>query len=169
VFIKNFGLFWRADEVEWEPGKGSKNVFRLLGRQGINLPGLRLTDFRHQQGIYILYGNHGPYYVGLTKRQGLGKRLKDHRTDHHAELWDRFSWFGFCRVQKAKDKYRLQKLGKMATSALGKPSSVISDTEALLIRAMGLMNINQTNFVQATEWEQVKAYEAQHYFTKLQT
>jgi hypothetical protein len=94
MFIKNFGLFWRADEIDWAPGKGSKGVFRLLGRRGINNPGLRLADFRYQKGIYILYGNHGPYYVGLTKRRGLGQRLKEHLADQHAGQWDRFSWFG---------------------------------------------------------------------------
>src|SRR4051794_10537989 len=78
VFIKNFGQFWRFDEINWFPGKGAKGAFRLLGRQGKNIPGLRLADFRYQQGIYILYGNHGPYYTGLTTRQGLGRRLKDH-------------------------------------------------------------------------------------------
>ena len=94
MFIKNFGLFWRADEVDWNPGKGKKGAFRLLGRQGSNLPGLRLADFRHQQGIYILYGNHGPYYVGLTKNQGFGKRLLDH--------WNRESNRGPGRAKRRR-------------------------------------------------------------------
>jgi hypothetical protein len=46
VFVKTFGLFWRRDEVEWNPGQGMKGVFRLLGRQGKILPGLRLADYR---------------------------------------------------------------------------------------------------------------------------
>jgi hypothetical protein len=125
VFIKSFGLFWRADEVEWNPGKGAKGAFRLLGRRGIYLPGLRLADFRHQQGIYIFYGNHGPYYVGLTKKQGLGKRLKDHRTDVHAPNWDRFSLFGFCSVLVGKDDEGLCKLKHMAGFAVGSPTSVL--------------------------------------------
>lgn len=61
--IKNYGLFWRADEVNWFPGTGNKGQFRLLGRQGMNLPGLTLADFREQCGIYILYGNYGPHYT----------------------------------------------------------------------------------------------------------
>src|SRR6185437_7813318 len=74
LFIKNFGQFWRTDEVDWFPGQGNRYAFRLLGRQGTNLPNVRLADFRKQQGIYILYGNHGPHYTGLTTEQGLGKR-----------------------------------------------------------------------------------------------
>lgn len=167
MFIKSYGLFWRADEVGWNPGKGKKGAFRLLGRQGAHLPGLRLTDFRHQQGIYILYGNHGPYYVGLTKKQGLGKRLKDHRSDGHAGQWDRFSWFGFCAVLAGKDAQGLCKLKPMAKAAIGNPDSVITDVEALLIRAMGLKNINQNNFETAEEWMQVKGHEVEHFMGKI--
>lgn len=140
-------------------------AFRLLGRRGQNLPGLRLADFRYQQGIYILYGNHGPHYVGLTKKQGLGKRLKDHLTDQHAGSWDRFSWFGFRRVLEAAED-GIHRLAKIAKVVPGNPSSVITDVEALLIRSMGLRNINQTNFVQAEEWTQVKAHETGDYIEK---
>lgn len=165
MFIKSFGLFWRADEVDWNPGKGAKGAFRLLGRQGANLPGLRLADFRYQRGIYILQDNHGPYYVGLTK-QGLGKRLKDHRADYHTGQWDRFSWFGFCAVLNGKDCDGLCKLKDMAEIAVGKPSAVLADVEALLIRAMGLRNINHTKFQAAEEWVQVKVHEVKHFMDK---
>src|SRR5882724_3744808 len=53
VLIKSFGLFWRAEEINWFPGKGNRQAFRLLGRHGKNRPGLRLADFRRQQGIYV--------------------------------------------------------------------------------------------------------------------
>lgn len=167
MFTKNFGLFWRADEVEWNPGTGTKGGFRLIGRQGLNRPGLRLADFRYQHGIYILYGNYGPYYVGLTKKQGLGKRLKDHLSDEHADQWDRFSWFGFRTVLKGKDDGGLCKIRNMAENAFGKPKAVITDVEALLIRAMGLRNINQNNFVAAEEWFQVKIDEIERFITKI--
>ncbi|MEX0957689.1 MAG: GIY-YIG nuclease family protein [Burkholderiales bacterium] len=167
MFIKNFGLFWRADEVDWNPGKGARGAFSLLGRIGANQPGIRLANFRYQHGIYILYGNHGPHYVGLTKKQGLGKRLKDHLTDGHAGHWDRFSWFGFCSVLTSQDHVGLCKLKNMAVNVVGNPSAVITDVEALLIRAMGLRNINQTKFTAAEEWTQVKAHETKHYMDKV--
>lgn len=155
-----------ADEVKWNPGSGAKGAFRLLGRQGTNLPGLRLADFRHQQGIYILYGNHGPYYVGLSKKQGIGQRLKDHLADDHADLWDRFSWFGFRTVLIGKDDHGLCKLKHMAEYAVSDPKAVITDVEALLIRAMGLQNINQMAFTGAEEWKQVKIDEAERFMDK---
>lgn len=166
MFIKNFGLFWRGDEIDWFPGKGNKGAFRLLGRQNANRPILRMADFRYQQGIYILYGNHGPYYVGLTM-QGLGIRLKNHQADNLAGQWDRFSWFGFCSVLKGTDKDGLQQLGRMAKKALARPDNMIRDVEALLIRAMGLRNINQSNFSVADPWIQVKLDEVDTYFDRL--
>jgi hypothetical protein len=75
--------------------------------------------------------------------------------------------FGFCKIQAAKDKYGLQVLGGMAITALGKPSAVITDIEAMLIRAMALKNINQNNFATATEWTQVNYHDATHYLEKV--
>lgn len=165
MLIKNYGLFWHADEIDWRPGKGRR--FRLLGRRGRNRPSIRLTDFRCQQGIYILYSDVGPYYVGLAREGKLGNRLKDHRTDKHTGKWDRFSWFGFCSVLKSRDDSGYCRLKDIPDVAVGDPKKVITDVEALLIRAMGLKNINKTNFSAATEWTQVKSREIDHYTGKV--
>lgn len=143
-------------------------MFRLLGRNGSNLPGLRLADFRRQQGIYIIYGNFGPHYVGLTRKQGLGKRLKDHLKDGHAGLWDRFSWFGFCAVLKSRDKRGLCRIRKMSELSLGPSGKAIGDIEALLIKSMGLSNVADMNFASAEEWMQVKSHEAAHFLEKVE-
>ena len=169
MFIKNFGQFWRAEEVDWFPGRGNRGKFRLLGRQGMNLPSVRLADFRYMQGIYILYGNHGPYYTGLTTEQGLGKRLQDHLNDEHGEKWDRFSWFGFQYVLKRTDDLGICELRDLGGVGVGKPVTVIRDVEALLIRAMGLTNISQTQFSQGEEWFQVYDHEVEHYLNKVQS
>lgn len=65
MIISSYGLFWRADEVEWFPGYGK--TFRLYGRRGKTGKSLQMCDFWRQEGIYILYGNLGSYYGGLTK------------------------------------------------------------------------------------------------------
>jgi hypothetical protein len=62
--IQAYGLFWRADEIDW--GRGKR--FGLYGRLGAKSNNLRVVDFRTQKGIYILYGNYGPHYVGLVRR-----------------------------------------------------------------------------------------------------
>ena len=167
MLIKSYGLFWRASEIDWNPGQGVKDSFRLIGRNGTNLPSVRVADFRYQQGIYILYGNFGPYYVGLTRKQGLGKRLKDHLSDHHAELWDRFSWFGFQKVLKTINSDKTNKLGKLSNISLGKTEKAIGDIEALLIKAMGLSNIAQMNFAEAEEWTQIEEHEVDYYLEKI--
>jgi hypothetical protein len=164
MFVKCFGLFWRRDEVDWNPGTGGQ--FRLLGRQGERLPGIRIADIREQTGIYILYGNHGAYYVGLTK-SSLGIRLKSHLTDQHGDEWDRFSWFGFRKILAGRDTEGFCKLGDMATTTITNPEMVISDVEALLIRAMGLSNIRQMNFYSADEWTQIKNHETEYFLAKI--
>lgn len=167
MIIKSYGLFWRADEVDWNPGQGIRGAFRLLGRRGQNVGTVSLADFRHQQGIYILYGNHGPYYVGLTRKQGLGKRLQQHLTDDHQDCWDRFSWFGFKRVLVGKDELGIRRLAELADVSTGNPGQIIGDIEALLIRAMGLNNISQMKFAAAEEWYQVKDHEVDDYLSKV--
>jgi hypothetical protein len=158
--IRAFGLFWRADEVDWEPGRG--NAFHLLGRNGMNLPKRRIVDFRDQQGLYILYGNYGPHYVGLTQKS-LGKRLKDHTLDKHAGKWDRFSWFGFRPVM-VKKVNGLNQLKVLPTLAIDSPQDSIADMEALLIKALGLAdNKNNMNFQDAIEWEQIKLDELEKF------
>jgi hypothetical protein len=162
-----YGLFWRLDEINWTPGKGKRREFRLLGRRGKNVPGLLVADFRKQQGIYILYGNLGPHYVGLTRKQTLGKRLKDHLTDKHKSQWDRFSWFTFTKVLKSQDEAGLQNFSTMAVVKALHPEKGIGDIEALLIKAMALKNVAQMKFAQAKEWHQIKQTEAEHYLSKV--
>lgn len=168
MVIKSYGLFWRCDEVNWHPGAGNRKAFRLLGRAGTNLPGLRLADFPDQRGIYVLYGNYGPHYVGLTRERGIGQRLKDHLADEHADMWDRFSWFGFCSVLKSCDDDGICRLRKLASVSMGTPRKAIGDMEALLIKAMGLRNKADMKFSAAREWKQVKVLETDKYLARVQ-
>jgi hypothetical protein len=167
VTITSYGLFWRADEVNWHPGPGAAG-FRLLGRRGVNRPGLEVADFRKQRGLYVLYGNYGPYYVGLTQKQDLGRRLKQHLNDHHQGRWDRFSWFGFRRVLKSGEGDGTRRLAELAELSLGSHQNMIRDMEALLIKALGCeSNLNKMNFTKAHEWEQIKAHEVDAYLGKV--
>ena len=164
MLIRAYGLFWREDEIDWSPGSGNKSAFRLLGRHGANLPGLRVADFRTQHGLYILYGNYGAYYVGIA--QNLGKRLKDHRSDEHAGQWDRFSWFGFSNVLAGKDSAGLH-LVKPLKLTVGTPANAVSDIEALLIHAIGPSNTNKMKFKRADPWLQVRLDERDKYLAKV--
>jgi hypothetical protein len=167
VIIRNFGYFWRRDEVEWTPGSGTR--FELLGRRGVNRPGLRVADFRDQRGLYVLYGNYGPYYVGLARQQGIGDRLKDHTSDQHGDGWDRFCWFGFRRVLSSRDERGLWKLANASQLAMGDMNSIIGDMEALLIKALGCpSNVANMNFPRGEEWRQVKAHESESFLRRVE-
>lgn len=60
------------------------------------------ADFRNQIGVYILYEGRRVVYVGQagSGNNDLYSRLKNHITDHLADRWDKFSWFGIRNVNK---------------------------------------------------------------------
>jgi hypothetical protein len=174
MLIQTFGLFWRVDDVDWYPGSGGRAAdglpkSALLGRRGSRSPGLRVVDFWDQRGIYILYGNYGPHYVGLNSARGLGVRLKEHLRDDHADQWDRFSWFGFRNVLGRRNTSGLSELGRIGTVKTVTQRAMIRELEALLIHAMGLRNISKTRFPDAPEgeWKQVLRLERQVYVPRL--
>jgi hypothetical protein len=170
MIFRCYGLFWRRDEINWHPGTGKKGEFRLLGRRGANNGHLRVADFREQIGIYILYGDLGPYYVGLTREQSFGDRLRSHCSDKHANKWDRFSWFGFRAVLGGRDENRFQRLKAAAGAMNGKVDGIIGDVEAVLIKSMALDNVNQMKFAHdgaKKPWLQIRLDEIHKYRTKL--
>lgn len=162
-------MFWSRDEIDWQPGSGNHtNGFRLLGRHKKNLPALRLADFRTQTGVYILYDDWGPYYVGLTRKKGIGDRLKDHVLDDHAERWNRFSWFGFRSVTGKQTSLGLHELGVMPKRLLTDSDKTIGDIEALLINVLNARgNNNDMKFARADCWEQVARDETEYYINKV--
>lgn len=166
MLIRAYGLFWSADEVEWFPGGGNRGRYMLLGRQGERQPKLRLADFRMQSGLYILYGNYGPYYVGKADR--IGRRLKQHLDDRHAGRWSRFSWFGFRPVLTTSNEMGVCSLKEPREKTRGTTSQAITELEALLIRALGLENnYAKMRFPGAGAWEQVRLDEAGGYLRRV--
>mgnify|MGYP003148119823 CR=1 FL=1 len=166
--ITSFGLFWREDEIEWEPGQGRRNEFRLLGLIGANTGTLRVCDFRHQSGIYVLYDDYGPTYVGLTRALGLGQRLKNHTSDRHAGKWDRFSWFGFKDISESTNEAGMNFLEAGKDRVKSSQYTTIGDLEALLIAAMGTRsNRARMKFSDAECWTQIAYDECETYLGRL--
>ncbi|MEY2450878.1 MAG: hypothetical protein QOD92_452 [Acidimicrobiaceae bacterium] len=169
-FIRAFGLFWAADEIIWTPGAGNKNVYRILGRHGLFRPKLQICDFRRQRGIYVLYDDYGPYYVGLARDQDIGNRLRHHTRDFHMGKWDRFSWFGFRPVLKGREPDGTRKLGAVPNRLLTQSRSTIADIEALMIQSLGTQkrgNAQEMRFAAAQKWEQVMRHEVDEYLDKV--
>lgn len=166
--VTSYGLFWRESEIDWNPGQGYRNSFRLLGRIGANRGTIKIADFRFQQGIYILYDEYGPSYVGLTRSQGLGKRLKDHLEDHMKGKWDRFSWFGFNTIGVSNDETGILNLIQPSENLTDDTNTTIGDLEALLIRAIGpKRNTAYPNFLGAEEWTQIEYEKQDTYLARL--
>lgn len=169
-FIRSYGMFWERHEVNWAPGSGNGDTFRLLGHIGVNKGSLQVCDFREQRGIYVLYDDHGPYYVGLANKMPLGHRLRDHTKDLHKNKWDRFSWFGFRRVLKSTNTDGTRKLAQTPAQLLTDSASTIRDVEALLIQSLGTYrtgNSQQMKFQGASKWLQVPYEDGPTYLEKL--
>jgi hypothetical protein len=165
--VTSFGLFWRRDEVTWQPGQGNRDTFRLLGRLGQNRGSLRVCNFRKQQGIYILYDEYGPCYTGLTRAQGLGKRLRDHIEDDLGDCWDRFSWFGFNSIISPDKNTGVSAISDHEEDITDNTHTTIADLEALLINILGTKhNSSKMKFNSAERWKQVRNDELAKYLKR---
>jgi hypothetical protein len=127
MLIKNYGLFWKLDDVFF----GRPNVFgHLKGIKARNLTA-EPVDFRDQQGVYALYDNSFKLvYVGqagANDQQRLFDRLKQHSRDQLADRWTKFSWFGIRSVN-SNGHLRVEK--KAAHPSVG---DVLNHIEAVLI------------------------------------
>jgi len=92
--ILNLGARWRTSDVYWNTS--NKNG-QLLGVKATALRGPQ-ANFAHQTGIYILYADFTPVYVGQANKRLFTQLKTHHLHDDLAGRWDRFSWFGFRRV-----------------------------------------------------------------------
>lgn len=166
--IHAYGLHWDPKDIDWSHGPGG--TWRMPGRLGARRPNVQVVDMRHQQGIYILYGHHGAYYVGLARRQGIGERIKAHWLhDDHVGWWTNFSWFGFRYAYGRPDRYGFRPLKQLPNNTLGDSHESIADLEALLIKAMNLQNVRNMGFrsKHAAEWTQVPAHELARWLGKV--
>jgi len=128
MLVKNYGLFWRRDQVHW--GK-KKNAGHLLGVYVHEKTG-KNVNFREQQVVYVLYDRGFELlYVGQAggrNKQRLFSRIKQHTTDQLANRWELFSWFGIQPVD-----LRSNTLNEDAALAAQTPRAILDHIEAILI------------------------------------
>jgi hypothetical protein len=121
TIIRTFGEYWNPNLVNWE------NSWKLLGTRSKSKKGPDL-DVYEERGVYVLYNDYLPVYVGKAFRQSIGYRLQLHRESRRkGSRWDSFSWFGL-RGFKSGDE--LRSLSKVPSV---RPEALIETLEALLI------------------------------------
>jgi hypothetical protein len=122
ILIKTYGEFWNPEMVNW------KNSWRLLGkrtRKGIDI------NVYEERGVYVLYSDYSPVYVGKAFDSSIGYRLQGHRQSvRKGPRWDRFSWFGVLGLN-SRDRLHKSKHGLRVT-----PEELVATLEALLIVAI---------------------------------
>ena len=124
-WIKTYGEFWNPDVIDWgSRGRGNKgSLCGIIKRNGDPVE----IDFWNARGIYVLYDNFQATYVGKTKEQALGKRIRDHLTDRHAGRWDMFSWYSLSAPRFTRGDVTIP------GTRFSSPDVVIDTMEALAI------------------------------------
>ncbi len=99
--IKSYGEFWNPDAVDWS-SKELLGTWRGGSRDHQN-------NFWVAKGIYVLYSDFKPIYVGkaLADSSGVGKRLADHLSDRLLARWDMFSWYSLSKPSKTSSSVNL--------------------------------------------------------------
>jgi hypothetical protein len=139
--IEALGMYWRRDLVEWN------NSPKLIGQQQ---RGATEVDFAGQRGVYLLHDGRDTVYVGRVTDRPLGRRLFEHTTDRLNGRWDRFSWFGVCKVHDDG------KLTERTDLHLG-PQQILIEMEAVLIETLEPpLNRRRGDGLRAVEYIQVE-------------
>jgi len=124
ILIKTYGEFWNPELVDWD-GSG-----KLLGNRRSDSEGPDVNVYE-ERGVYVLYKDYQPVYVGKADKQSIGYRLQLHRQSwRKGPRWDRFSWFGICGL-RVNDKLRSRNSAFHPRTA-----ELIATLEALLIVAI---------------------------------
>lgn len=124
--IRNYGLFWKAEDVYWGGGRNAGALYGVLAGKGAGDE----VDFRNQRGIYVLYADYDLVYVGQNNSSNLLTRLKQHRNDDLAGRWNRVSWFGMRAVLK-----KGHRLAKFNETVHVSRTHVLNHIEGILIHA----------------------------------
>jgi hypothetical protein len=127
MLIRNYGLFWQRSRIHFGAGRNPGHLKGTTARTTDPI------DFRDQRGVYCLYDDSFRLvYVGQAggrNGQRLFDRLKQHRADHIAERWSKFSWFGIRSVLQSGELKAEKERSSVDTS------DILNHIEGILIAA----------------------------------
>ncbi len=144
-FIRAYGMFWHADQVDW------------------------MGEHSGRHGAYYVGQTVG---AGMTLGKRLRHHHEGTNGSPHKSKWDRFSWFGWRGTLSSTDDRGLQRLRKTPQRLLTDSHNTVRDIESLLIHALGTIHVGngrKETFVAAAEWEQVRWPERADYLAKVAT
>lgn len=142
--VKSYGEFWNPEAVNWQAKK-------LMGSWADGST-WRKNNFWSAKGIYVLYADFKPIYVGkaLASSSGVGKRLCDHLSDRLVGRWDMFSWYSLQKPSKTH-----QGLNNLGARKL-EVKDMVDTLEAITILVTDPpLNRKRESLVGAIEVEQV--------------
>jgi hypothetical protein len=139
ILIRAYGEYWRTDYVNWEKAKPVINGTRNRSGQG------NAIDIYQQRGVYVLYKDYVPVYVGKADNEPLGSRLrKQWGSLRRGNRWDTFSWFGIRTIFDQKVQ------GEMEGGEPVSSDVLIETLEAILILTINpLLNARRESFKNA--------------------
>lgn len=88
------GAKWRSEDVYWHSAPVNAQLDGVP-RKNVTAP---VVNFSAQSGIYILYSDHIPIYVGQANKTLFARLKTHHLTDDLAGRWNTFTWLGLRRV-----------------------------------------------------------------------
>ena len=88
TLIRTYGEFWDPELVNWD------RAWSLWGKKSQTSRSAPINVYE-ERGVYVLYKDYQPVYVGKADSQSIGYRLQLHRQSHSkGPRWNQFSWFG---------------------------------------------------------------------------
>jgi hypothetical protein len=144
------GARWRAEDVYWNSTLANARLEGVPQRK-VTAP---IANFALQSGIYILFSEDRPIYVGQANKT-LFARLKTHwLIDDLSGRWDSFTWFGLRKVIGGINPG----LSKPDTDFLISTTQLLDHFEAAMIHAFEPpMNGQEGRFGgQVTRYKQIR-------------
>lgn len=171
MLIKSYGEFWNPDIIDWG-SKGKGNSGSLMGKVklektegGTSKKYSTIINFWNAKGIYVLYNDYEPIYVGKAFLTPLGIRLRDHLTDRLAGRWEMFSWFSLSIIRQTKND--VSQPGKRTIN----PETINNTLEALaIIISDPKLNRRRESIkdaVEAIQSERPDQWTIRHYLEKI--
>lgn len=121
------GAQWHASDVYWPVA--AKNG-QLRGVNSKKVTGHEV-NFASQTGIYILFADYRPVYVGQANGSLFARLQMHYRTDDLAGRWETFSWLGMRRALAGEDP----KLSGNASKFVISRKQLLDHFEAAMIHA----------------------------------